>query len=386
MYLRELHLKKNKIEYNPIENEREIQESIFYVNGDVKNPVGTRVINKYFEGYERGKINEHDIVESLSKRNINQHNFLLLYHWYERKYNINIIQGNNYIITNPNRKVKKVKYDGGYYYDIKDNGLISEVRVRNKDIHELVWLKYINESIDSMRFKGFSIFYEYFYDFFPDINRFDFNEFIGLEFLDYLLNLFPHIKWINYPKIGNYSRYNLSNRLSLEFDEKYGYKYIEYELGIPCFFPSIPMGDNDYHYTSLVVKSPSEIENEVRIELGLPKIGEGWISETTLYYQLKTFFKNEKVVHHGRPHWLGPQHVDIWFPDHSIGVEYQGIQHDKPVDFFGGEEGFKKNMERDLRKKRLFNENNSFLIEVRKGYNLEDLIKSIKTTIKNNIS
>ena len=82
MYLRELHLKKNKIEYNPIENEREIQESIFYVNGDVKNPVGTRVINKYFEGYERGKINEHDIVESLSKRNINQHNFLLLYHCY----------------------------------------------------------------------------------------------------------------------------------------------------------------------------------------------------------------------------------------------------------------------------------------------------------------
>tara|TARA_B110000967_G_C18846377_1_gene542221 strand:+ start:346 stop:1200 length:855 start_codon:yes stop_codon:yes gene_type:complete len=283
----------------------------------------------------------------LSKRDVHHHNYLLLYHWYERKYNINIIQGDNYIITSPNRKVKKVNCDGGYYYDIKDKGLIREVHVRNDDIHELVWLKYINESIDSKRFKGFSIFYEYFYDFFPGIERLDFKEFIGIE-----------------------------------FEEKFGYKFLEYESGIPVFFPTFPGRNNDYHYTSLVVRTSKEIENEVRTELGLPKIGEGWISETTLYYQLKTYFKNEDLIHHGRPDWLGPQHVDIWFPDHSIGVEYQGIQHDRPVDFFGGEESFKKNIERDKRKKRLFKENKSLLIEARKGYDLKKLIKSIEFHLK----
>lgn len=378
----DFHLKKDYINFNLIDNERKIQEGIFYKNGDKTDPIGFRIIDKKFKGFIGGKKDEHDIVTQLSKRNVYQHNYLLLYHWYERKYNINIIQSDNYIITNPNRKVKKVKYEGGYYYDIKDNGLISEVLVRNNDIHELVWLKYINESLDSKRFNGFSVFYEYFYDFFPEIERFNFKEFIGIEFLEYLLNLFPHIKWINYTGVGNYSRYKLSNKSGLEFEQKFGYEFLEYESGIPVFFPSVPGRDNDYHYTSLVVKTSREIENEVRTELGLPKIGEGWISETTLYYQLKTFFKKENVIHHGRPDWLGPQHVDIWFPDHSIGVEYQGIQHDKPVDFFGGEESFKKNIERDKRKKRLFKENDSLLIEVRKGYDLKQLIKSIESHIK----
>lgn len=378
----DFHLKKDYINFNLIDNESKIQEGIFYKNGDKTDPIGFRIIDKKFKGFIGGKKDEHDIVTQLSKRNVYQHNYLLLYHWYERKYNINIIQSDNYIITNPNRKVKKVKYEGGYYYDIKDNGLISEVLVRNNDIHELVWLKYINESLDSKRFNGFSVFYEYFYDFFPEIERFNFKEFIGIEFLEYLLNLFPHIKWINYTGVGNYSRYKLSNKSGLEFEQKFGYEFLEYESGIPVFFPSVPGRDNDYHYTSLVVKTSREIENEVRTELGLPKIGEGWISETTLYYQLKTFFKNENVIHHGRPDWLGPQHVDIWFPDHSIGVEYQGIQHDKPVDFFGGEESFKKNIERDKRKKRLFKENDSLLIEVRKGYDLKQLIKSIESHIK----
>jgi hypothetical protein len=378
----EFHIKKDNIDYTPIDNEREVQESIFYENGDKTQPVGIQIIDKKFRGFVHGKKNEHDIVGQLSKRDVNHHNYLLLYHWYERKYNINIIQGDNYIITSPNRKVRKVNCDGGYYYDIKDKGLIREVHVRNDDIHELVWLKYINESIDSKRFKGFSVFYEYFYDFFPGIERLNFKEFIGIEFLEYLLNLFPHIKWINYTGVGNYSRYNFSNKSRLEFEEKFGYEFLEYESGIPVFFPTLPGRDNDYDYTSLVVKTSKEIENEVRTELGLPKIGEGWISETTLYYQLKTYFKNEDVIHHGRPDWLGPQHVDIWFPDHSIGIEYQGIQHDRPVDFFGGEESFKKNIERDKRKKRLFKENKSLLIEVRKGYNLKKLIKSIEFHLK----
>ena len=123
-------------------------------------------------------------------------------------------------------------------------------------------------------------------------------------------------------------------------------------------------------------------QNDFRISKGLPKIGEGWISETELFYKLKDYFKDEIVQNHGKPKLLGRQHVDIWFPKHKVGIEYQGLQHDKPIDFFGGEIAFLKNKERDKRKKSLFKKNNSTLIEVRKGYDFESIVKEIKNYLK----
>lgn len=125
----------------------------------------------------------------------------------------------------------------------------------------------------------------------------------------------------------------------------------------------------------------NDSQNEFRVSKGLPKIGEGWVSETELYNKLNERFPNEKIIHHGKPKWLGRQHVDIWFPKYKIGVEFQGKQHYEPVEYFGGKEAFEKNILRDLKKKKLFIENNSILIEVTHGYNLEKLISEIKTKI-----
>lgn len=125
-----------------------------------------------------------------------------------------------------------------------------------------------------------------------------------------------------------------------------------------------------------------EAENEYRKNIGAKKIGEAWISETELFYKLKNHFSDFEVIHHGKPEWLGRQHVDIWFPKHKVGIEYQGLQHDKPIDFFGGEIAFLKNKERDKRKKSLFKKNNSTLIEVRKGYDFESIVKEIKNYLK----
>ena len=135
-------------------------------------------------------------------------------------------------------------------------------------------------------------------------------------------------------------------------------------------------------FYSFLYSLPLQSQNEFRVSKGVPEIGEGWVSETELYYLLKGEFYNEEVIHHGKPKWLGRQHVDIWIPKHKIGIEYQGLQHDKPIDFFGGEEGFIEGQKRDLRKKELFNENNSILIEVREGYKLDDIVKQIKTHLK----
>lgn len=119
-----------------------------------------------------------------------------------------------------------------------------------------------------------------------------------------------------------------------------------------------------------------EAENKYRLSIGAKKIGESWISETELFYKLKKSLQ-EEVIHHGRPKWLGRQHFDIWIPELNVAIEYQGKQHDQPIEFFGGEEAFKENQKRDARKKKKCEENNVRLIEVREGYDLDELVKEI---------
>ena len=118
--------------------------------------------------------------------------------------------------------------------------------------------------------------------------------------------------------------------------------------------------------------------NCVRELLNLPKLGEGWISETKLYYQLKNHFKSHTLLQHLKPKWLGRQHFDIYFPFLNIAVEYQGKQHFVPIEYFGGDESFKKNVERDNRKRKLAIENDCDLHYVESGYNIEELILNIK--------
>ena len=55
--------------------------------------------------------------------------------------------------------------------------------------------------------------------------------------------------------------------------------------------------------------------------------------------------------------WLGRQSLDFYLPDYNIAIECQGEQHFKPIEYFGGEEIFLVQKERDIRKKRLCKEN-----------------------------
>ncbi|GAA3274294.1 hypothetical protein GCM10020258_52190 [Sphingomonas yabuuchiae] len=93
-----------------------------------------------------------------------------------------------------------------------------------------------------------------------------------------------------------------------------------------------------------------DAENTWREESDLPRVGEGWISETRLYYELKAAFPAIEVLQHHRPEWLGRQHLDIAIPSLRTAIEFQGAQHDLPVAFFGGEDAFIRTQERDRRK------------------------------------
>ena len=160
--------------------------------------------------------------------------------------------------------------------------------------------------------------------------------------------------------------------------------WLSYNVNPISYCDDDPNGDEFNYFINnilnkILISITRPLQNDFRVSKGLPKIGEGWISETELFYLLKDNLQKEEIIHHGKPKWLGRQHVDIWFPKRKIGIEYQGIQHDKPIEYFGGEEGFVKGKERDKRKKKLFEENKSVLIEVREGYKIESIINEIKS-------
>lgn len=58
-----------------------------------------------------------------------------------------------------------------------------------------------------------------------------------------------------------------------------------------------------------------------------------------------------------RSDWLGKLSLDFFLPNENIAIECQGLQHFKPIQFFGGEANFKKMQERDALKKSLCEQN-----------------------------
>jgi len=152
--------------------------------------------------------------------------------------------------------------------------------------------------------------------------------------------------------------------------------------GVPLYPTSFPL------IVELVIqnyfkKEIREAENIFRLKRDMPKVGEGWISETELYYEIKRFFSNNTVIQHARPSWLGRQHFDVYFPKENIAIEYQGIQHSEPVEYFGGTEAYKVNLENDKRKKEKARLNKCVLIEVFPNYDFKEVKLRIEQELEN---
>ena len=118
-------------------------------------------------------------------------------------------------------------------------------------------------------------------------------------------------------------------------------------------------------------------ENVYRESISIPRIGEGWLSETLLYRRIQAAFPTLEVIHHGRPNFLKPQHLDVFIPELKLGIEYQGAQHFNSVEFFGGEEGLIRTKERDRVKRKKMKDNCHDLIEVFPNYLLDDILNQI---------
>jgi hypothetical protein len=143
---------------------------------------------------------------------------------------------------------------------------------------------------------------------------------------------------------------------------------------IPCYSISL-LSDVE----KFVVAQTREAENSVREDMNLPHVGEGWIGETELFYSLLNSLPDTEVIQHARPKWLGRQHLDVFIPAYAVAFEYQGLQHDQPVAFFGGQEAFEQTQKRDAEKRRKCRKHGIRLIEVRPGYDLNELLSEISS-------
>jgi hypothetical protein len=172
--------------------------------------------------------------------------------------------------------------------------------------------------------------------------------------------------------------------------EKLGVTEPQYEhrlFGLPglkifCFYAACEFDSCTkrfrYNFNDVIAECGRKAENVLRDQLGIPRIGEGWIGETTLYHALRDAFPETIIVHHGRPNWLGRQHFDVWFPKWRIAVEYHGPQHFQPVDFFGGAEAYESTVERDKRKFDLARTHGVRLIVVTPDLSHSEVIRQVR--------
>ena len=104
------------------------------------------------------------------------------------------------------------------------------------------------------------------------------------------------------------------------------------------------------------------IENIVRTQMGYPKIGDTWLSETMLFHIVEEIYPDTEIIRHHRPNWLEGLELDIYIPSKKLAFEYQGLQHFQAVAHWGGKAKLEIQKEHDSRKKRICEEKGIRLI------------------------
>ena len=103
-----------------------------------------------------------------------------------------------------------------------------------------------------------------------------------------------------------------------------------------------------------------------------------------LYSKIKELFPYLYFEQEKSPKWLEGQRFDIYCKEYNFAVEYDGEQHYKPIEYFGGRSNFELVVERDRLKNEKCIKNNCKLFRVKYGYSEEDfkeLISNINSYI-----
>ena len=130
---------------------------------------------------------------------------------------------------------------------------------------------------------------------------------------------------------------------------------------------------NKYDYSKV-----EYVNNRTKVCIICPKHGEFWqppehhlsggncpqCNKSKLEEQTNILLKNNNFKFEEQKHfdWLGKQTLDFYLPEYNVAIECQGVQHFKLVVRFGGENGFEKCFENDIKKYNLCKENNVKLL------------------------
>ena len=105
------------------------------------------------------------------------------------------------------------------------------------------------------------------------------------------------------------------------------------------------------------------IENDVRSLFGISPVGSTGKQEQVLYELVKEVFEGHQIQRNVREKWLEYLELDIWIPELKLGIEYQGEQHFRPIEHWGGSERLNEQQKRDARKKELCRKRGITLVE-----------------------
>ncbi len=117
------------------------------------------------------------------------------------------------------------------------------------------------------------------------------------------------------------------------------------------FFDKFGIGYFDFEDKDLGEKNLALIKQELREEW----YGNKWKREQILFENTKTVLSNKEipVLNRFSPKELKRQHLDIYFEyaGKKYGIEHQGEQHYKPIEYFGGIKAFNHRVKLDRLKK-----------------------------------
>ncbi len=125
-----------------------------------------------------------------------------------------------------------------------------------------------------------------------------------------------------------------------------------------------------------------EIQNIISKGRGYTLYSNNPTKEDKIFELLNSSFGNYKIIRQYRPKWLGMQRIDFYIEEVNVAIEWNGEQHYKSVEKYGGFEGLKLIQDRDQKKRILCKKNKLPLLELEYHLSEKQIITKVNNFIK----
>lgn len=213
-------------------------------------------------------------------------------------------------------------------------------------------------------------------DKFSELYKAEIEEFLEIKFLkDRIVYVEGERLILNILGVKNYDRW-LDYSKSKAIDQ-----CTNPRLGITEYYVEI---FNSFGLTEVVLKeyykklksNIRNLENSLRWFEGYSIVG-SLFNESLLFNLLKEKYKKYEIISQYSPSWLGRQRIDIYIKELNLAIEYNGIQHYQPVNFYGGQKGFDATKKRDAIKRDLCIKNGVKLLDVKYDQDLVSFVEKL---------